>query len=155
MRLPIQILVYPARRQNGAWQFLLLRRIPRLDGRWQGVTGGVEEGEEVVDTARRELTEETGLEPLKLMRLDYTYTFPVAAKWQHLYAPGTQTILEHTFVAVVAPESEPALSFEHDAMKWCGLDEALDLLYWPNTREALKRAAALLADDTTFPSNVL
>jgi len=82
MRIPIQVLVYPVRQRGSKWEYLLLKRIERREGFWQGVTGGVEQGEELDEAARRELLEETGFTPLKLERIDFSYSFPVADEWR-------------------------------------------------------------------------
>lgn len=145
MRKPIQVLVYPVNADpvNAAetgWAYLLLHRLPSRGDFWQGVTGGVEEGEEVVDAARRELLEETGLVPSAMHKVDYMFSYPVAAQWRHLYADGVEVITEHVFLAQVAGRQTPMLDArEHDAWQWCGFEDALTALRWPGNIEALKR----------------
>ncbi len=63
MRQPIQVLVYPVKAVDNGWEYLLLHRLASRGDFWQGVTGGVEQGEEFADAARREMIEETGLVP--------------------------------------------------------------------------------------------
>ncbi len=146
MRQPIQVLIYPVRRAGNHWKFLLLRRIPSRGGFWQGVTGGVEEGETLIEAARRELLEETGLIPIALAMIDYSYSFPIEDKWRHLYALGVERITEYVFVAHVGEQKEPTIdSNEHDQYRWCSLEEALRLLTWPENKEALKKCNALVA----------
>jgi dATP pyrophosphohydrolase len=143
MRQPVQVLVYIARPANGGWEYLILHRVPKLDSFWQGVTGGVEEGEQLEETARREVLEETGFASLELEQIDYSYTFPVKAEWRGSYGPGVNEIQEYVFLARVE-SGEPALSWEHDAMRWCGLEAALELLTWPENKGALRRCDARL-----------
>lgn len=76
MRQPVQVLVYPLKTTDCGWEYLLLRRIASRGGFWQGVTGGLEEGEDLVKAAERELLEETGLVPSTLEQIDYSYSFP-------------------------------------------------------------------------------
>jgi dATP pyrophosphohydrolase len=144
VRLPIQVLVYAVRQDGAAREYLLLHRDVRRDGFWQGITGGVEDGEALSDAARRELMEETGFVPQRLEQLDFTYTFPLAARWGHLYAQGVREIREHAFVADVTADAmarPPVIDpQEHDAWRWCRLEEAIDLLYWPENAEALRHA---------------
>jgi ADP-ribose pyrophosphatase YjhB (NUDIX family) len=52
-RQPVQVLVHPVRRTEEGWRYLLLHRIPRRGGFWQGVSGGVEWGEALAAAARR------------------------------------------------------------------------------------------------------
>ena len=145
MRQPIQVLIYPVRQARNDREYLLLRRVASRGGFWQGVTGGVEEGEELFEAARRELTEETGLVPSELEKIDYSYTFPVEDRWRHLYAPDVETIIEYVFVAYVDGQQEPKIDpGEHAEWKWCPFHEALELLTWPENIEALKQCDSLM-----------
>ena len=145
MRQSIQVLIYPARAVNGDWEYLLLRRTVSRGGFWQGVTGGVEEGEDIPEAARRELIEETGLVPVTMHRLEYSYVFSVEDQWRHLYAEGVQEITEHVLVGQVNGRQAPLIDpGEHDQWTWCGLDRATELLTWPENIEALQRCANYL-----------
>ena len=93
--------------------FLYLRRSGgRFEGHWWPVAGTLEEVEEPWDCALRELAEETGLVP------------------EVLYATGCSAPHENgrgcleIFAAVVAPGAEVRLNDEHDAYRWCSLEEA-------------------------------
>ena len=56
-----------------------------------------------------------------------------------MYAAGVEEIVEYVFVAFVGGQQEPTISFEHDKWQWCNLNQALELLTWPENIEALKR----------------
>ena len=146
MRQPIQVLVYPVRTAGSRWEFLLLRRTASRGGFWQGVTGGVEDEEGLVEAARRELLEETGLVPSALDQSDYSYSFPVEEEWRYLYAAGVEEIVEHVFLAWVDGQQEPTLTWEHDQWQWCSYHHALGLLAWPGNIEALKRCERLMKE---------
>ena len=115
MRQPIQVLIYPVKFAGSDWEYLLLKRVPSRGEFWQGVTGGVEESEDLVEAARRELIEETGLAHSSLERIDYTYSFPVEDKWRHLYATGVERIIEYVFIAYIDSQQNPIIyPDEHD-----------------------------------------
>jgi 8-oxo-dGTP pyrophosphatase MutT (NUDIX family) len=149
MRQPVQVLIYPVRTAGSRWEYLSLRRTASRGGFWQGVTGGVEDEEGLVEAARRELYEETGLVPLALEQIDYSYSFPVEEEWRDLYAAGVEEIVEYVFIALVDGQQEPALTREHDQWQWCGYDQALGLLTWPGNIEALKRCERLMKARST------
>ncbi|TVQ56761.1 MAG: NUDIX pyrophosphatase [Phycisphaerales bacterium] len=151
MRQPTSVLVYPFCHVDGAWEVLLLRRVARpklgLTAFWQGVTGAIKRNESLENAAARELLEETGFAPQRLIASDHVATFPIPAARRDRYAPGAEQITEHAFAAVlseVADPPSPTLSGEHDAWRWCSLDEAAAMLHWPNNVEALRQCAAIL-----------
>ena len=144
MRQPIQVLIYPIKTAGSRWEVLLLRRTASRGGFWQGVTGGVEKGESLVEAARRELDEETGLVPFALEQIGYSYSFPVEEEWRDLYAAGVEEIVEYVFIALVDGQQEPTITLEHDQWQWCSYHQALGLLTWPGNIEALKRCECLM-----------
>lgn len=150
MRQPIEVLVYPVQyTAEGNREYLVLRRIPSRGGFWQGVTGGVERNEDLVEAAARELIEETGLVTSDLQNINHSYSFPVEDRFRYLYPSDTESITEHVFAARVTDAQEPELSEEHDQYRWCKFDEALSLLRWPDNIEALKRCDKFLTPDNT------
>jgi dATP pyrophosphohydrolase len=147
MRQPIQVQVFPVKVVSGQRIYLMLHRIARIGSFWQGVTGGVEGGEAILDAAKRELLEETGFVPIEIHKIDYTYSYPVEDRWRYLYAAGVETIHEHVFVAQVDGQAMPSIDpEEHDQWEWCDLNRALGLLTWPGNIEALKRCDDFLSE---------
>lgn len=138
MRQPIQTLLYLTNNQNGDFEYLLLHRTAHRGGFWQGVTGGVEKGETVLQTAQRELWEETQLMASFIEQLNYSYSFAVGEKWRHLYATGVEEIVEYVCVAIVDGQPQPIIDAnEHDQWQWCSFAQALALLTWPENKQAL------------------
>jgi dihydroneopterin triphosphate diphosphatase len=142
-RRPVQVLVYLARKTDNGWEFLLMRRVPGRGGFWQGVSGGAEEGEGLLEAAKREISEETGFDLKTIEAIGYSYTFPVDDEWKHVYAPEVSYIEEHVFVALV-DGGEPKLSDEHNAWRWVSFETGSDLLKWPENKEALRRCCDFL-----------
>jgi 8-oxo-dGTP pyrophosphatase MutT (NUDIX family) len=104
-------------------RFLVLHRSEANGAYWHGVAGGVEAGESFAAAAARELNEETGLEA-EPSALPDVYDY--------------DGIRVECF-AVEAPSGwEPELDWEHDDYRWCTVDEAVELLYWPEPRALLR-----------------
>lgn len=147
-RLPYQILVYICRRPTPeTTEYLLLKRTADRGGFWQGVTGAAEPGETLIQTAWREVREETGYQRFaRFMALDLRYSYPLdRARWGHLYAPEVTTITEECFGAEITPDQgEPTLdAHEHEQYRWLSARQALDLLAWPENQDALRRFVAI------------
>lgn len=122
-------------------RFLLMRR--SRERYWHVAAGVVEPSESYLDGAIRELREETGLEAgSDLVDLGRPQAYPMPADMRHLYEPGVAEITVQTFVVEAPADWEPVLNEEHDAHRWCDLPEALELLHWPEAREAVRVLAA-------------
>ena len=130
--------LYVLRGAGPALECLTLRRGPggRCPGSWETVHGHIEPGERPADAARRELEEETGLEPLRLYNLSRVELF-----YQHR---DDEVALVPVFVAFVADGAGVRLSAEHDRAEWLPPAEAGRRFAWPRERRALEDAVALL-----------
>lgn len=111
-------------------EYLVLLRAADRGGYWNLVAGGVEPGESPARAAARELAEETGLHaPVVRLALDLSYEGPRGH------------VRLHAFVAEAAGGWEPELDEEHVEHRWCTEDEALQLLAYPEPRQAVAAAA--------------
>lgn len=147
MRQPIQVGIVVARQRGLEWEYLMLRRVKQGGGFWQYVTGGVEDEESPLEAAIRELREETGFVVETLEAIDYARSFPVPESMKHHYDYGVTELIEHSFLAKVASDSEPGIDpIEHEEYRWCTAEEASRLLYWPSNKEVLKISVAILRD---------
>lgn len=117
----------------------MLRRAAggRSPGSWEGVHGKVDEGEDPVSTAVRELGEETGLVAQRLYNLSRVEMF-----YRHR---SDEVSLVPVFAAMVSPEDDVTLSEEHDAAMWLPLEAASRRASWPRMARALEDAGRLLA----------
>jgi lipoyl(octanoyl) transferase len=134
-RLPSEVLVFVRRGE----QVLVLHRSPRQGSYWHSVAGALEAGESWADAAARELEEETGLvaEPVEV-GAPYAYPLTEFPEYRDRLPPGTHEIVVHSFLVETSAGWEPVLDWEHDEYRWCSVDEAVELLHWPEPRELLK-----------------
>jgi len=121
------------RREDG--RVLLLKRTKERGGFWQILTGRIEQGESPLQTAAREVHEETGFAPRldEIRALDYVHAFALGGREPPLFAEET------AFAATVC--GEPRLSEEHDEHRWCTPEEALRILPFAGLRRAVRLAA--------------
>ncbi|MBT5016493.1 NUDIX pyrophosphatase [Candidatus Peregrinibacteria bacterium] len=118
--------------------FLLLKRQLHRGGFWQPVTGGVEKGEDLKETALREMKEETGIENYVEVLEDLHY-FEFEANGGHGW------MKEYVFGVQVDEKTESVISDEHSEQKWCSLDEALDLLKYENNKVGFRKISYVIA----------
>jgi 8-oxo-dGTP pyrophosphatase MutT (NUDIX family) len=72
-RTNVQVFVFC---KNPTFSVLVLKRTPERSGYWQPVCGGVENGEDMIEAALREVSEETGIEKVEfVIDLEYTFTY--------------------------------------------------------------------------------
>ena len=120
-------------------QILLLERA-RHPGYWQSVTGSREDGESFLETAVREVHEETGLEitadQLRVWPGENIYT--IMPEWRHRYAPDVTHNHERVFSLCLPTicdiQTAPA---EHRAWRWLPCDEAAAACFSASNREAI------------------
>jgi len=112
--------VIPLRRTWEGWRILVLRAYKN----WDFPKGRVEPGEEPLDAAKREATEETGLTQFEFPFGDiYRETLPYAGgKVARYYLAETSEEI------VRLPISHALGRPEHHEYRWVSFDEAEDLL---------------------------
>lgn len=90
---------------------------------WQVITGTIEIGETALQTALRELAEETGLEEIKM------WSLPMLAQFYDRFKDSVQ--LSPTFLVFVENKNVE-LSKEHAEYKWLKLKECTNYLTLPS-----------------------
>ena len=120
-------------------QILLLERA-KHPGYWQSVTGSREGGESFLDTAVREVREETGLvinaDQLRIWPGENVYT--IMPEWRHRYAPDVTHNHERVFSLCLAAICDIQIApAEHRAWRWLPCDEAAAACFSDSNREAI------------------
>lgn len=118
---------------------LLLERA-RHPGFWQSVTGSQEDDEPLLETARREVLEETGIAAAATDFIDWQLTnrYEIFAEWRYRYAPGITHNTEHVF-SLCLPEKVPVsiAPEEHLAWRWLPWQEAAAACFSWSNRDAI------------------
>ncbi len=116
-------------------QVLLLERADR-PGFWQSVTGSQDAGETLLETAQREVFEETGLDAGRYGLADWRKQnrYEIYRRWRNRYAPGVTHNTEHVF-SLQLPQALPVTlaAKEHLQYVWLPWREAADKVFsWSN-----------------------
>ncbi len=124
---------------NCAGQVLVMQRNDDPDF-WQSVTGTLELGEKPIETALREVLEETGIDIIEsayqLVDCQKINTYDIRDRWKHRYPPGTPYNTEHVFAVEVANDQGISLT-EHSAYFWLDKTSAIKKVWSDTNREAI------------------
>ncbi|MDD4880364.1 MAG: dihydroneopterin triphosphate diphosphatase [Gallionellaceae bacterium] len=141
-KLPVSVLVVI---HSADLQVLLIERADH-PGWWQSVTGSQEPGETRLQTAVREVAEETGLDAGRHRLTDWGYSnvYEIYDCYRHRYPPGTSHNTEHVFGLQVAEPGPVRLAEgEHLAWQWLPWREAAERCFSPSNAEAIRRLGEL------------
>ena len=119
------------RKEDKIKKFLLLHY---SEGHWDFPKGHVEKNETELETAKREIEEETGLKELTFLpkfRETISYYYKRDGK---LYRK------EVVFFLAEASESAIKISKEHIGSEWLEFNKAMEKLTFKNAKELLKKA---------------
>ena len=139
LKQPVSVLVVL---HDGNGNILLIERADRA-GFWQSVTGSIEAGETLAQTARREVQEETGitLSDGQLHDWQQSRQYEIYPHWRHRYPPGITRNTEHVFSARIAPDTVIMLSKEHTAFCWLERTDAAEKVFSTSNRQAILELA--------------
>ncbi len=126
-------------------EILMMLRQPTHGLWWQSVTGMMEPDETFEETAHRELKEETGLGGT-LTPLPLKHSFWVDSTIIHFPDPEPRFNTETCFHMQVSGDSVVRLApEEHSEFKWCGFQEAHELMRWEGSKAVLRLLEKQLA----------
>jgi dATP pyrophosphohydrolase len=135
-KTPISVLVVV---HTPTLDVLLLERAAH-PGYWQSVTGSIETGESLLQTAKREVAEETGLAcmPRDLVDWRLSNRFEIFPQWRARYAEGVTHNTEHVFsLCVPAGTAVTTAPDEHLGWRWLPWRNAAAACFSWTNRDAI------------------
>jgi len=108
---------------------------------WDFPKGNIEKGEKQLDTATREIKEETGLTKLR-------FENNFKEKINFFYRKEGQTIFKEVifYLAELVGDEEVKISEEHAGYKWCIYDKAMKTVTYNNAKKILEKANRFLEE---------
>jgi len=119
--------------EDESWLYLLLHY---PSGHWDFPKGVVEEGEDDLETAFREVYEETGIPREKLILID---GFREEVRYR-FYSHGTVVKKSVTFFLMRSLTMDVKISWEHRGFRWLPYSEALKQTTFKTGKELLMKA---------------
>ncbi|MFA6391937.1 MAG: NUDIX domain-containing protein [Patescibacteria group bacterium] len=111
--------------------------------KWEFPQGKIERGEEKLDTLKREMKEETGIDNFKIIKNFRTKTHYRFIRDEYLV---NKTVDYYLGLA----DKEVRLSSEHEKYCWCTYEEAQKLLVHKNHMDVLNKAISRLKKPLKF-----
>lgn len=127
--IQLHIIIQSNSNQNEEYEYLVLQRNDKTKiypNIWQVITGTIEKGETAIQTAIRELKEETGLTPVKMWAL------PMLAQFYERYSDTVQ--FSPTFCVLVNTK-DVTISNEHIDFKWLNSEDCNNILTLPSHKQ--------------------
>ena len=135
MRKPYQVLIFPYIKTDKEYLYAIFKRKDLKF--WQGISGGGEDNETPIQSAKRECFEEAQInEKSKFVKLDSVATIPFDCVGNYKWPNGILVLLEYSF-GVELFSKELRIGREHSEYKWLTLEKARKLLKYDSNKTAL------------------
>lgn len=133
-----QVHIYLYRRRNGIYEYAVFQRSD-MPICWQGVCGGLEDGETLEQGVHRELWEETGIKEFPLIHQLETVSYVPSNQFgeKHRNAWGERVVVIPMFCYAIPYDGEIILSDEHSDVKWLSYEDAVELVFFDSQKTAL------------------
>lgn len=135
MRQPYQVIVFPYVKTGKDYLYAVFRR--KDLNFWQAISGGGENRETPVQTAKREAFEEASIDTSsRFIKLDSMTTIPVADVGNYKWRKGILVLPEYSF-GVEVFSRDLKIGREHSAYRWLSYEQSWELLRYDSNRSAL------------------
>ncbi len=126
-------------RKEGGKPLFLLLHYPSISHRtdkeyWDLPKGHIEKNEDILETVKREIFEETGLREVNFID-GFKKTIKYFFKWE-----GKNILKFVTYYLMETKTKEVKISGEHVGFQWLPYEQALEQLTFKNAKEILKKA---------------
>jgi len=135
LRKPKNVLVFLYRLRNNKIEYCIFYR--KKEKFYQGLSGGVENNEDLIDTVKREVYEEIKIKVNNIMKLDTISSIPgISVNKEFNYQNNIYVVYEYAF-GICIDNEKIKLSEEHTEYRWVSFDEAMNLLKYDSNKTAL------------------
>ena len=136
MRIPKQVLIIPYRNIDDKIEYCVFKR--KDMNAWQWIAGGAEDFDKnILESAKRELWEETGIKDVQIQQLELTCKIPVVNIVKDFTWGEDVFYSEEYAFSVNITNKQIKLSNEHTEYKWVDYSEAKNLLKYDSNKSAL------------------
>ena len=131
------------REENDIKLFLLLHY---ESGHWDFPKGHVEEGESDIETLKREVSEETGINDLAVLpnfkkQIKYFYKAKGGELEERKKEGRPQNVIKRvTYYLAETTDQNVKISFEHTGFEWLPFNEALKKITYKNSKDVIGEA---------------
>jgi dATP pyrophosphohydrolase len=133
-KIPISVLVLIYTKKK---DILILKKKNNKD-LWQSVTGSINKGESLIDAAKREVYEETGLNTDNIVDCNKNYIFEIYDMWKYKYEDEVTHNTEHVFLLELDDKIDISLdSDEHVSYEWTSRVKAAEKVFSHTNRQAI------------------